>query len=260
MDKKTNIANILTRVKDIELGLNKNSNQRNQLVIDIHESNVNGYFKFQVDLNIEDINEQGYKPEYKSIYDLNKVERHHLKYLRSEYQKFLGVQWNSKDNKSSIDALRDSFDAYIPMTIWQNQNKTDVLKQKNKSYFTGANNSKIRIDGDYVSEYCERLNKDSDPQISLNFSNIQNVARGYYKEHGGGQSHTNPFDQKIKNITTLIKKDYEAKNPFNSGTAKSEEYIAFLVTACSTWLSQLKMARINISPKSKVEYKKVVNK
>ena len=258
MDKKTNIANILTRVKDIEFGLNKNSNQRNQLVIDIHESNIHGYFKFQVDLNIEDINEQGYKPEYKSIYGLNKVERHHLKYLRTEFIKYLGVSWTSKDNKGAIDALRDSFDAYIPMTIWQNQNKTDVLKQKNKSYFTGANNSKIRIDGDYVYKYCKRLNKDIEPQISLNFSNIQNVARGYYKEHGGGQSHTNPFDQKIKNITTLIKKDYEAKNPFNSGTAKSEQYISFLTTTCQTWLSQLRTARTNASPKNKVEYKKAI--
>ena len=88
MDKKTNIANILQRVKDIELGQNKTSNQRNQLVIDIHESNVNGYFKFQVDLNIDDINEQGYKPELKSIYDLNKVERHHLKYLRTEFREY----------------------------------------------------------------------------------------------------------------------------------------------------------------------------
>lgn len=258
MDKKTNIANILQRVKDIELGQNKTSNQRNQLVIDIHESNVNGYFKFQVDLNIDDINEKGYKPELKSIYDLNKVERHHLKYLRSEFQKYLGVQWNSKDNKSSIDALRDSFDAYIPMTIWQNINKDEVLKQKNKSYFAGANNSKIRVNGDYVSEYCERLNKDSDPQISLNFSNIQNVARGYYKEFGGGGTKTNPFDQKIKNISSLIKKDYEAKNPFNSGTAKSEQYISFLTTTCQTWLSQLRTARTNASPKNKVEYKKAI--
>ena len=258
MDKKTNIANILTRVKDIELGLNKNSNQRNQLVIDIHESNVNGYFKFQVDLNIDDINEQGYKPELKSIYELNKVEKHHLKYLKNEFQKYLGVQWNSKDNKSSIDALRDSFNAYVPMTIWQEKNEMEVLKQKNKSYFAGANNSKIRIDGDYVSEYCQRLNKDGDPQISLNFNDTQNVARGYYKEFGGGQSHTNPFDQKIKNISSLIKKDYEAKNPFNSGTAKSEQYISFLTTTCQTWLSQLRNARTNASPKNKVEYKKAI--
>jgi hypothetical protein len=258
MDKKTNIANILIRVKDIETGLNKNSNIRNQLVIDIHESNINGYFKFQVDLNIDDINEQGYTPEFMSIYKLNKVDKHHLKYLRNEYQKYLGVQWNSKDNKSSIDALRDSFDAYVPMTIWQTKKNKDVLKQKNKSYFAGANNSKIRVNGNYVFEYCERLNKDNDDDISLNFSNVQNVARGYYKEFGGGQSHTNPFDQKIKNISSLIKKDYEAKNPFNSGTAKTEQNISFLTTTCQTWLSQLRNARTNASPKNKVEYKKAI--
>ena len=147
MDKKTNIANILQRVKDIELGQNKTSNQRNQLVIDIHESNVNGYFKFQVDLNIDDINEQGYTPDLKSIYNLNKVERHHLKYLRTEFQKYLGVQWNSKDNKSSIDALRDSFDAYIPMTIWQNINKDDVLKQKINLILLGLTILKLELMG-----------------------------------------------------------------------------------------------------------------
>ena len=129
MDKKTNIAGIIDLVKDIETGLNKTSNNRNQLVVKIHEANIGGFFKFQVDLNIDDKNEAGYKAEYLSIYQLNKVDKHHLKYLRNEFIKYLGVSWTSKDNKGSVDALRDSFDAYIPMTIWQNQNKDDVLKQ-----------------------------------------------------------------------------------------------------------------------------------
>ena len=260
MDKKTNIAGIIDLVKDIELGLNKTSNNRNQLIVKIHEANIGGFFKFQVDLNIDDKNEAGYKAEYLSIYQLNKVDKHHLKYLRTEFIKYLGVSWTSKDNKGAIDALRDSFDAYIPMTIWQNKNKKDVLKQKNKSYFTGANNSKIRIDGDYVYKYCKRLNKDIEPQISLNFSNVLNVARGYYREFGGGQKHTNPFDQKLKMVNQMLQKDYEAKTPFDNGTSDSEQLVSFLTTTCQNWLSKLREARTNTSPKNKVEYKKVVNK
>jgi hypothetical protein len=58
-------------------------------------------------------------------------------------------------------------------------------------------------------------------------------------------SRTNPFDQKIKNITADINKDKDAENPFTMGSADTESNISKLVVAGNQWLSALRQARLN---------------
>ena len=58
-------------------------------------------------------------------------------------------------------------------------------------------------------------------------------------------SRTNPFDQKIKNITAEINKDKNAEDPFTMGSADTESNISKLVVAGNQWLSALRQARLN---------------
>ena len=58
-------------------------------------------------------------------------------------------------------------------------------------------------------------------------------------------SRTNPFDQKIKNITADINKDKNAEDPFTMGSSDTESNISKLVVAGNQWLSALRQARLN---------------
>jgi len=247
-------STILETINNIATGIQKDSNARLLLLTQIKTAVDNNEFKLEVDLNREDKNSKKYKPNLVSFDKLNKITNSDLKYLRDNFQiSYLGVNWLSKDKeqKAKIDALRDSFNAFIPMAKYGK----DTLIKKSNSYFTGANNSKIRVNGNYVYEYCTSLNKDNITDVALNFSEVLRVARGYYKnENLGGGSRTNPFDSVIKRADTLLKEDMDSVKPFEMGSSKSEQLVSFLVQSGQKWLSELRKAREDISPKAKVEF------
>ena len=58
------------------------------------------------------------------------------------------------------------------------------------------------------------------------------------------------------NIFPGVKVSHRGKTITDTGSSK--QYISFLTTTCQTWLSQLRTARTNASPKNKVEYKKAI--
>lgn len=104
----------------------------------------------------------------------------------------------------------------------------DILINKNNSYFTGANKSKVYVNGSFVNKECEPLNKDNESEKALNFSELTRVCRAWYKRTGGdGNGKKSPFDQAITRATNLIFDDYNAVKPFQVSSAKSKTLISF---------------------------------
>ena len=246
-------SQIIDKLNAIVQGDQTNSSIRFETLILVDDAVKNNLFKLEVDLNRADAEKKTYKKNMVSIHSLNIFGNSELKYIRDRFQyEFLGVQWKSgdKEEKAKIDAMRDVLNAYIPINAWGN----DTLIKKNNSYLTGANNSKVRIKGDFVNEYCKPLNKD-DIDPALNFSELQRVARGYYKEknQAGGGTKTTPFDQAIKRASKLLDDDANAENPFEMSSSKTETNVSILITTAQNYISALRKARLEASPKHKVE-------
>ena len=162
-------SQIIDKLNAIVQGDQTNSSIRFETLILVDDAVKNNLFKLEVDLNRADAEKKSYKKNMVSIHSLNTFGNSELKYIRDKFQyEFLGVQWKSgdKEEKAKIDAMRDVLNAYIPINAWGK----DTLIKKNNSYLTGANNSKIRIDGEFVGKYCNPLNKDNVGESALNFS------------------------------------------------------------------------------------------
>ena len=211
-----NLKTLITdNINDIASGVRKDSNARLTLVTQLLEVEKSKKFDFLVDINSNQPNKESYVSDFKNLNQLNKVENYHLKYLRDTFMtNFVCI---------SINAV--------------SLNK-DILKNKNNSYFTGANKSKVYVDGAFVNKECEPLNKDNVGEIALNFSELTRVCRAWYKRTGGdGNGKKSPFDQAITRATNLIFDDYNAVKPFQVSSAKSKTLISFLVTECNKWLN-----------------------
>ena len=144
----TNIkSQIIDKLNAVVIGDQTNSSIRLETMILVNDAVKNNMFKLEVDLNRENSENKNYKANMVSIHKLNTFGNSELKYIRDRFQYgFLGVQWKSsdKEEKAKIDALRDVLNCYIPVNAWGK----DTLIKKNNSYLTGANNSKIRVDGE----------------------------------------------------------------------------------------------------------------
>ena len=253
MTTKNVKSQIIDKLNAIVTGDQTNSSIRFETLILVDDAVKSNLFKLEVDLNRADAEKKTYKKNMVSIHSLNTFGNSELKYIRDKFQyEFLGVQWKSahSEEKAKIDALRDVLNAYIPINAWGN----DTLIKKNNSYLTGANNSKIRINGDFVNEYCKPLNKD-DIDPALNFSELQRVARGYYKTKNKyvGGTKTTPFDQAIKRASKLLDDDMNAENPFEMSSSKTETNVSILITTAQKYISTLRKTRLEASPKHKVE-------
>ena len=247
-------SQIIDKLNAIVQGDQTNSSIRFETLILVDDAVKNNLFKLEVDLNRADAEKKSYKKNMVSIHSLNTFGNSELKYIRDKFQyEFLGVQWKSgdKEEKAKIDAMRDVLNAYIPINAWGK----DTLIKKNNSYLTGANNSKIRIDGEFVGKYCNPLNKDKLGESALNFSELQRVARGYYKEKNqtGGNTKTTPFDQAIKRASKLLDDDMNAEKPFELSSSKTETYVSILITTAQNYISALRKTRLEKSPRHKVE-------
>ena len=246
-----NISNIINIVNNITSGIDTNSNQRNELIVSIQEAVKNEYFKLLFDRNFKNRNKDDYKSDKVSIEKLLTIDTNVLKQVRIDFQEnYLQVNWNSADlkDKARIQALRDSFNAYVPIYLYELKKKTkDTLFKKGNSYFTGNNNSLIRVRGQFIYDNLKSLNPTNDTDKSLNFSQLSRVCNAFIKSVDTNMegSRTNPFDQKIKNITADINKDKDAENPFTMGSADTESNISKLVVAGNNWLSALRQARLN---------------
>ena len=246
-------SQIIDKLNAVVIGDQTNSSIRLETLILVDDAVRNNMFKLEVDLNREKSENENYTAKMVSIHSLNTFGNSELKYIRDRFQfGFLGVQWKSgdKEEKAKIDALRDVLNCYIPVNAWGK----DTLIKKNNSYLTGANNSKIRVSGDYVNQYFKALNKD-DIDPALNFSELMKVARGYYKsknKNTGGSS-TNPFDSAIKRASKLLDDDMNSEEPFEMSSSKTEENVSILVTTAQQYINQLRKARLEKSPKHKVE-------
>ena len=241
---KTNLkSEILENINNIALGVRTDSNSRLNLAVQLQNAESSKGFEFMVDVNDEDSNDKDYVAKFQTIHQLNKIGKTELKYLRDTFQQnFIQGKWNStdKDNKPKIDALRDAIACYVPMSICSKTFGEILLKDKN-SFFTGANNSKIRVKGSYVNKYCEPLNKDNVGEVALTFAELLRVARGFYKAQGlKGDQRKSPFDIAIERATNLIFDDYNAIKPFNQSSAKSKTLINFLTVECNKWSSAKK--------------------
>ena len=113
----------------------------------------------------------------------------------------------------------------------------NILINKNNSYFTGANKSKVFVNGEFVNKWCEALNKDNESEKALNFSELVRVSRAWYKAIGGeGVGKKTPFDSAITRATALIQDDLNAIEPFSISSAKSKTLITYLVNDANKWL------------------------
>ena len=245
MKTNTNLKTQITdNINDIASGVRKDSNARLTLVTQLDEVEKSKKFDFLVDLNDKDSNKDTYKPDFKTIHQLNLIKQNHLKYLRDTFMSnFLGVKWKSSDsdNKPKLDALRDAMSIFVCVSVNSKSMNKDILKTKNDSYFTGANKSKVYVNGSFVHKYCEPLNKDNVSEIALNFSELTRVARAWYKSIGGDNtSKKTPFDSAITRVSNLLNDDLDGVKPFELSSAKSKQLISFLVTDCNKWLQAYK--------------------
>ena len=161
-----NLKTLITdNINDIASGVRKDSNARLTLVTQLLEVEKSKKFDFLVDINSNQPNKESYVSDFKNLNQLNKVENYHLKYLRDTFMtNFLGVKWKSsdKDNKPKLDALRDAMSNYVCISINSVSLNKNILINKNNSYFTGANKSKVYVNGSFVNKECEPLNKDNE--------------------------------------------------------------------------------------------------
>ena len=243
--KNENLKTLITdNINDIASGVRKDSNARLNLVVLLQEVEKSGKFDFLIDLNAKDQSKESWVGDFKTIHQINKLTQAHLKYLRDTFMmNFLGVKWkpSDKDNKAKLDALRDAMAAYVCISVNAKNMNKDILINKNNSYFTGANKSKIFVNGDFVYKYCEQLNKDNESEKALNFSELVRVSRAWYKATGGeGVGKTNPFDAAIKKATAQIQDDLNGVTPFELSSAKSKTLISYLVNDANKWLQAYK--------------------
>tara|TARA_R100000995_G_scaffold8331_1_gene3623 strand:- start:115 stop:885 length:771 start_codon:yes stop_codon:yes gene_type:complete len=240
MTTKNLKSQIIDNINDIANGVRKDSNARLNLVVQLQEAETSKKFDFIIDLNDSDSNKDNYKGDFKTIHQINLIKQSHLKYLRDTFmQNFLGVKWKStdKDNKAKLDALRDAMASYICLSVNAKSMNKDILIQKNNSYFTGANKSKVFVNGEFVNKYCEALNKDNESEKALNFSELVRVSRAWYKAIGGeGVGKKTPFDSAITRATALIQDDLNAIEPFSLSSAKTKTLITYLVNDANKWL------------------------
>ena len=173
MTTKNLKSQIIDNINDIANGVRKDSNARLNLVVQLQEAETSKKFDFIVDLNDKDSNKDNYKSDFKTIHQINLIKQSHLKYLRDTFmQNFLGVKWKStdKDNKAKLDALRDAMACFVCVSVNAKSMNKNILIQKNNSYFTGANKSKVFVNGEFVNKWCEALNKDNESEKALNFN------------------------------------------------------------------------------------------
>ena len=258
---QSNVSKIIDTINNITKGINTNSNQRLELLISIQEAVKNEYFNLRYDLNHKKISKNDYKPDYKQLNNIT-VTTDVVKYCRNDFQEnYLKATWQSanSEDKAKIQALRDSFDAYIPIYLYEKKNnKTETLFKKNKSYFAGANNSLVRVKGEYVFDNLKVLNPTNEDSKSLNFSQLSRVGKGYLKGDPKTENNkTNPFNLKLKAITSTIIKDYQEGEDngttvefFNVGDGDTEALISKLVVACNSWLSELRKHRSAANPEA----------
>ena len=241
----TNLKTLITdNINDIASGVRKDSNARLTLVTQLLEVEKSKKFDFLVDINSNQPNKESYVSDFKNLNQLNKVENYHLKYLRDTFMtNFLGVKWKNSDsdNRPKLDALRDAMAIFVCVSVNSKSMNKDVLINKNNSYFTGANKSKVYVNGAFVNKWCEPLNKDNVSEIALNFSELTRVARAWYKSIGGESTgKKTPFDSAIERASRLLNDDLDGVNPFELSSAKSKSLISFLVTDCNKWLQAFK--------------------
>ena len=258
---QSNVSKIIDTINNITKGINTNSNQRLELLISIQEAVKNEYFNLRYDLNHKKISKNDFKPDFRELNYIT-VTTDVVKYCRNDFQEnYLKATWQSanSEDKAKIQALRDSFDAYIPIYLYEKKNnKTETLFKKNKSYFAGANNSLVRVKGEYVFKNLKTLNPTNEDSKSLNFSQLSRVGKGYLKGDPKTENNkTNPFNLKLKAITSTIIKDYRDGEDngttvefFTVGDADTEALISKLTVACNSWLSELRKHRSTANPEA----------
>ena len=258
---QSNVSKIIDTINNITKGINTNSNQRLELLISIQEAVKNEYFNLRYDMNHKKISKNDYKPDYKLLNNIT-VTTDVIKYCRNDFQEnYLKATWQSanSEDKAKIQALRDSFNAYIPIYLYEKKNnKTETLFKKNKSYFAGANNSLVRVKGEYVFRNFKTLNPTNEDSKSLNFSQLDRVGKGYLRGDGDTENtKTNPFNLKLKSITSAIIKDYRDGEDngttidfFTIGDGNTEALISKLTVACNNWLSELRKHRAAANPEA----------
>ena len=258
---QTNVSKIIDTINNITKGINTNSNQRLELLISIQEAVKNEYFNLRYDMNHKKISKNDYKPDYKLLNNIT-VTTDVIKYCRNDFQEnYLKATWQSanSEDKAKIQALRDSFNAYIRIYLYEKKNnKTETLFKKNKSYFAGANNSLVRVKGEYVFRNFKTLNPTNEDSKSLNFSQLDRVGKGYLRGDGDTENtKTNPFNLKLKSITSAIIKDYRDGEDngttidfFTIGDGNTEALISKLTVACNNWLSELRKHRAAANPEA----------
>jgi len=257
---QSNVSKIIDTVNNITKGIDTNSNQRLELLIAIQEAVNCEYFTLRYDLNHKKKSNKDYSPDWKMLHNIT-VTSEVIKFSRNDFQEnYLKASWQSanSEDKAKIQALRDSFNAYVPIYLYEKKNNVkDTLFKKGKSgYFAGKNNQLVRVNGSYIYKNCKALNPTDDGDKSLNFSQLDRVGKGYFKSDGDTENtKTNPFNLKIKSLTTQIIKDYqdgddngESVNFFTTGDADTEALISKLTVACNSWLSELRKSRTQANP------------
>jgi len=247
MDKKHNITQTLETINNVVVGGQKLSNVRLTAVDLIMTANDKKFMSFNY--------QEKKDSKVLTLAQLNKIENKHIRYFVAQYQNYLGVEWvnSDKDQKAKIEALKDSIVATIPIIL-------EEAREQNKKgqSLVGANNSKMLINGEYVFDNYEALNKNNTlDQVPLNFSEIMRVARAYYKNKNlGGSTKTkdNALDSSIKRLTVMINRDQE--NDCDSSSQWTRDNMIKLTSACNNYISTLKKLQEGATTKEHQEKRK----
>ena len=249
---KATTQEIISKIDDIAIGENKSSNQR------ISTTN----------LIINAINKGDFVLQYKKkktnklvkFSELNQVTNEDFRGFIESFKIQLGVNslpnWQSKtdEGKARMRILRDVFVVALPLI------KADAISEKNGKSLAGANDSKLLIDGDFVFENYEPLNKDDLKQVALNFNQLKTVAQNYYKDKNFSndvETKNTQFEQQLVKTTTMITED--THNGCESNENFTQSKMIALATACNNWCRKLKELQLEaMTPEQRARKQKAV--
>ena len=109
-------------------------------------------------------------------------------------------KWNSKDNKNSWQTARDS--SIVSIVIFKDKINYDGGIITNP---TLNKQGKIQVNGLFISEYLPRLNKDTNPNLYLSFSELKQVCLSWFQKHKASDGSTTSVKGLTRDVKALQK-------------------------------------------------------
>jgi len=227
----------ISLVAEIQNSDNSNSNMRLTLVVAINNAVANSGF------NLTYKNKDGLTRDFKKI---NKISSKDRNGFVNAYIEWLGVdgleEWASQSDsgKAKRRILKDAFN--VAMATIKENAILPVEDTPKKKQFTGGNNAKIWVDGNFVENNEKKLNPLGNDKVALNFAELNRVSKKYYSESGLSDelSKDNSFTAQIRKATRMINADKDEDCKSNQPDKDTRSAIVQLAKACNDWCGHLR--------------------